>query len=153
AFWNDKGSAKGIASNFLIARPSLVSAEDIANPSDWGTFEIGAPAAGDLVVKSTNGSTCLPSWPVPLAKFPPAMDGGMRGWEAVPFQVSRYLGALWTDRFASWSAALYDADNLYLKIHVPSQGPWNLMVESAQKGIEGGDALQIRLSNGTKKVT
>ena len=90
---------------------------------------------------------------VPLATQAPAISGGLTGWNAKQFQLPDYLRALWGDRFAARLAAQYDHENLYLAMHFVSiGGPWNLRSQATQQGFGGGDAWQLRLSDGKKKI-
>ncbi len=144
--------ARGVTMSFLTARPSLVNAGYIASPTDWGTLGIGATPAGDATVKLPDGSTALASLPVPKAANPPALDGSLDGWDPAQFQTGTYLGALWGNRFSCSFAAQYDDNNLYILANFAQPGPSNLKHETTQAGFSSGDALQIRLSDGTKKV-
>ncbi|NNM87202.1 MAG: hypothetical protein HKL95_01650, partial [Phycisphaerae bacterium] len=61
--------------------------------------------------------------------------------------------SFWGKRFYAQLAAQYDRHNLYIAAHFRSFGPMtNAMRQSTLQGYGGGDALQIRLSSGTKKV-
>ncbi|NNM87801.1 MAG: hypothetical protein HKL95_04705, partial [Phycisphaerae bacterium] len=61
--------------------------------------------------------------------------------------------SFWGKRFYAQLAAQYDRHNLYIAAHFRSFGPiTNAKRESTLQGYGGGDALQIRLSDGKKKV-
>ena len=155
ALWTTANWAQGTGSSFLTARPDLISKGYIPNPGDWGSMIFGQAPNGDQAIRGPNGNTSLSSFAVAAARSenPPATDGSLGGWDDSLFQTATYLGAFWGDRFTCRVAAQSDADNLYLAAHFASPGPVNLMAESTQGGFNGGDAFQVRLSNGTKKVS
>jgi hypothetical protein len=152
------GACRGVDACFLTARASLIAGGYLANPADWGELVFGqavGKGAGTLgvPVTSADGSTSLTEMAVPRAKASPAVDGTLAGWEASAFQSIGYLQSLWGPRYTGRVAAQYDDDNLYLAVHFSSFGPMsNKMAENTQQGFGGGDALQVRLSNGTKKI-
>lgn len=152
AMWANDNGTPGVWASFLTARPALVSAGYLPNSSDWGTLNFDMTPTGDQTLKAPDGSTSISSFSVPPAKAPPSTDGTLGGWDPSYFQTASYLGALWGNRFSSQIAAQYDADNFYLAVHFATPGPSNLKAESTQQGFRGGDAFQLRLSDGTKKI-
>jgi hypothetical protein len=149
---NYDAAAPGIWASFLTAKPSAVTAGYLPNPPDWGTLNLGAASSGDQAIKAPNGSTSFASLAVPQAQTPPATDGSLSGWDAASFQTASLMGGLWGQRFNAKLAAQYDADNLYICVHFATPGPTNIKPEVSQAGFRGGDALQLRLTDGTKKV-
>ena len=147
-----EGRTRGISACFLTARPGPIADNYLPSPSDWGTLAFGGTSQGDQANKLPDGGTSLSSFPVAVAKTPPSLDGGLAGWTDSYFQTSSYLGGLWGDRYTCRIAAQYDADNLYIAAHFPNPGPSNLKAESTTQGFAGGDALQMRLANGARKI-
>jgi hypothetical protein len=152
ALFSSTGWAQGYALNFLTARPELITKGYMPGAENWGTLALGATPAGDTAIKQANGNTSITSLPVASAQTPPATDGSLDGWDPQLFQTATYLGALFGDRYSCKIAAQSDADNLYIAAHFASPGPSNLKSESTQEGYNGGDALQVRLSDGKNKV-
>jgi hypothetical protein len=147
------GASRGTDACFLTARPSLIAAGYLANPADWGEFVFGQAPGGDQALRAPDGSMSLAEMAVPVAKAPPAIDGSLAGWDPAAFQSIGLLQSLWGRRYTGRIAAQYDESNLYLAAHFSSFGPMsNKMAESTQQGFGGGDALQVRLSDGTKKI-
>ncbi len=142
----------GVSASFLTARPALVSAGYLRNESDWGSLVLGGTISGDQAIAAPDGSTSFTSLSVPRTKKRPATDGSLDGWDPALFQTATLMPALWGNRFSCKLAAQSDADNLYLAAHYFTPGPSNLKSESSQQGFRGGDALQVRLSDGTKKI-
>lgn len=154
AMWTNMGVARGVSFNFLTARPSLVSTSYLPHASDWGALALGDKAEGDRAVKLPDGSTSLSSFPVPSVQTPPSLDGSLVGWAPSSFQSGQYLGALWGNRYSCRVAAQYDATKLYVVAHYSNPGrPSNIKTESSLEGFGGGDALQIRLSLGDRKIS
>jgi hypothetical protein len=147
-----EGAARGVTYSFLTSSPELITAGYISNSAGWGDLALGSNATGDQTIKLPDGGTSLAALPVPEAKAPPVIDGTLNGWDPATFQPATYLGAFWGDRYSGQLGAMYDSANLYLAFHVPQSGPTNLMAASTGAGYAGGDALQIRLSNGTKRI-
>jgi hypothetical protein len=144
--------APGISVDFVTSPSATVISGYLGNPGSWGKLVLGETPTKDEAVAAPNGSTSLGSFSIARAGTPPAIDGTLNGWDPASFQTASYLGALWKDRFTCRLAAQYDADNLYLAAHFAAPGPTNLKPESSTQGYAGGDALQIRLSDGAKKV-
>jgi hypothetical protein len=147
------GACRGVDACFLTARPSLIAAGHLANPADWGELIFGPTTAGGQAVRAPDGSTSLNELAVPVAKSPPTIDGSLAEWEPSSFQAVGYLQSLWGQRYTGRIAAQFDRDNLYLAAHFASRGPMsNKQAQNTQQGFSGGDALQVRLSNGLKKI-
>jgi hypothetical protein len=147
------GACCGTDACFLTARASLVTGGYLANPADWGELVFGQAAAGDQAVRASDGSTSLTELAVPRVPSPPAIDGSLKGWEAARFQTIGYLQSLWGARFTGRIAAAYDDQNLYLAARFCGFGPMsNQKGENTQQGFRGGDALQVRLSDGVRKI-
>ena len=150
---NSLTTARGVPASFLTSRPNLAGAGYLTNASDWGTFAFGATPSGDESSKGLDGSTSLAEMSVPWAKQSLPLSGSLTGWDSQWFQRAGYLQALWGDRFAGRVAAQFDRDNLYLAAHFSStSGPFNLKTQATQEGFNGGDAWQVRLSDGKKKI-
>jgi hypothetical protein len=147
------GACRGADACFLTARASLIAAGYLANPADWGELIFGQAAHGDLAVRAPDGSTSFAEMAVAAATAPPVVDGNLDDWDASAFQSVGYLQSLWGPRYTGRIAAQYDAKNLYLAAHFSAFGAmFNRMAENTQQGFGGGDALQVRLSDGTKRI-
>jgi len=147
------GACRGADACFLTARASLVGAGYLANTADWGELVFGQAAGGDQSLRAPDGSTSLTEMAVAAAKSPLVIDGSLADWDSSAFQAIGYLRSLWGKRYTGRIAAQYDRQNLYLAAHFSSFGPMsNKTAENTQQGFGGGDALQLRLSDGTKKV-
>ena len=150
---NSLASARGVPLSLLTSRPNLAGAGYLSNVSDWGEFAFGGVVSGNASLPGADGSTSLAEMAVPLAKQAPNIKESPAGWDARQFERAGYLQALWGDRFAGRVAAQYDKENLYLAMHFASTGgPSNLKTQVTQEGFNGGDAWQIRLSDGKKKI-
>ncbi len=152
AIANDS-ACPAVTCDFLTARPSLITAGYIPNPADWGEFLFGEATEGERALPAADGSTSLAVMSVAAAKMAPKIDGSLEGWDPARFQTINYRKAFWGHRYAGRVAAQYDEHNFYLAAHFSSFGPMsNQKVESTQQGFRGGDALQLRMSNGKKKI-
>jgi hypothetical protein len=137
---------------FLSSHVPRLGEAALMNSFEWGTLGVGDPAAPDQAVK-TPEQTSLKEMPLVTALTPPAVDGTLTGWDPNGFQTAAYLPGFWGTRYTSHVSAQFDAQNLYLAAHFTSSGTFsNIKAESSQQGFGGGDALQIRLNNGSKTV-
>jgi hypothetical protein len=137
---------------FLTAHPPEIGTAAVQSPSDWGKLEIGGASAGDRATK-TPEQTSLVTMPAPAAITPPAIDGTLNGWNPDSFQTAACLPGFWGDRFQCRVSTQYDAQKLYVAAHFSTHHPYsNIEPESSQLGFSGGDALQLRLDNGSKTV-
>ena len=136
--------------NFLTATTQFHGAAHLPNPNDWGDLIFGTASTSPRVERSPLG-TAVNSWSIPLARSAPTFDGKLKDWNA-PFAAVEILPGLLGSRFGAKISMQYDTDNLYIAAHYKTSGPLqNMMVESTKQGFSGGDALQIRMSNGKGK--
>ena len=139
--------------NFLTAQRGMAGMGYLASPSEWGRLALGQRAHGNEATPDHAGTTSLSKMPVPETAQPPAINGTLRGWNKNLFQTAVYQRSFWGKRFYCQLAAQYDRHDLYIAAHFRSYGPMtNAKRESTLQGYGGGDALQIRLSDGKKKV-
>ena len=147
-----RANLPGVPFCFLTLQPPELGSGGLLNPSEWGDLEIGGTTSGDQAVKARE-QTSLAKMPTPEATRPPPMDGTLDGWNPAGFQTAACLPGFWGDRFQCCVATQYDAQNLYLAAHFSTRhGYTNIKPESSQLGFAGGDALQLRLNNGSKTV-
>lgn len=135
---------------FLTAVASLNGATYLSSPNDWGDVTFGTDAVAPNTEKSPLG-TSLTSWSIPIARQAPTINGDLKDWSA-PFAEVGVLPGLIGPRFGTKLSMQYDAEHLYVAAHFQTSGPLqNVMTEASELGFRGGDALQIRLSNGKGK--
>jgi hypothetical protein len=142
----------GVPFCFLSSHPMPLGTPALSNSFEWGELIENAPAAGDVAVQ-TPEQTSLREMPLVQAQSAPAIDGTLTGWDPKQFQTAALLPGCWGTRYQVQLAAQYDSQNLYFAAHFMA-GPnfSNIMPEKTQMGFAGGDALQIRLGNGSKAI-
>ncbi|NNM89175.1 MAG: hypothetical protein HKL95_11740, partial [Phycisphaerae bacterium] len=124
----------------------------LPNPAAWGQLHFANRPQAAVQVRSYTGlgaTAMTASW----AKHPPVMNGNLSGWPkqgmARMALLSRYLGR----RYSGTIGVQYDRRNLYIAAHITSAVPlFNQMIETTKAGFWGGDALQLRITNGHRVV-
>lgn len=143
-----------LSNAFLTSKEKLFALTGyLPNPADWGTLrftEAVEPTETQRALMMTGATVAVAA----RALKTPTVDGTLDEWPAASFLSAVYAPGFIGDRYSCSLATMYDAQNIYIaaRFTSPAYPPLNSMAEKTQAGYNGGDCLQIRLSDGVRAL-
>ncbi|MGI6494773.1 MAG: hypothetical protein ACOX5G_01555 [Kiritimatiellia bacterium] len=133
----------------LTASPRFAANAYLPNPEQWGTLVFGAGAEA-LVPVDTPLVRDATRAPAPRLDRPVAIDGDLADWSGLPSFPFALLPGSADPSFSGTLAFAFDDDALYVAatLRHPDGIPLNSAPASTGAGYGGGDALQLRFSDG-----
>lgn len=136
--------------NFLTASSKLYSERYVSNSGLWGDLAFTATPVPFSIERDSVGNTGITKLTAPQSS--PAIDGDLGEWGDLPkLQIAADL--IGPDTYSAKTGLRFDAKNLYFAAHITTALPiFNSKPAESHQGFLGGDALQVRISQGEKQA-
>ena len=131
----------------LTASPQFRVDAHLPEPKQWGKVVFGG---GRDAVRKVETAEVVDLTALAAAETTPAVDGDLADWDRESFAISSFLGNFLKGRYSVKLATAFDAKFLYVAAYVvhPDGRPVNSAPAATGAGYGGGDALQLRVSDG-----